>query len=68
MASRQFSKKESMALHRKYLVDLWLPTMVALDAHLHIMHEIAEHLNGLGRKELWATKAVQGEQIQHRAD
>ena len=61
-------KKEQSALHRKYFVDCWSPTMVALDAHLHMVIEIAEHLNGLGRKVWWSTKAVQGEQIRQRAD
>ena len=40
-------KKEATALHRKYFVDCWSPTMIALDAHLHMVHEIAENLNGL---------------------
>ena len=42
-------KKEATALHRKYFVDCWSPTMVALDAHLHMVHEIVDHLKGLGR-------------------
>ena len=61
-------KKEATALHRKYFVDCWSPTIVALDAHLHMVHEIVDHLKGLGKKEWWATKEVQGEQIRSRAD
>ena len=61
-------KKEATALHRKYFVDRWSPIMVALDAHLHGVHEIVDHLKGLGRKEWWASKEVQGAQIRRRAD
>ena len=49
-------------------MDCWSPIMVALDAHLHMVHEIIDHLKGLGKKEWWATKEVQGEQIRSRAD
>ena len=41
-------KKELSALHRKYFIDCWSPTMVALDAHLHMVTEVASHLKGLG--------------------
>ena len=44
-------KKEATALHTKYFVDCWSPIMVALDAHLHMVHENVDHLKGLGRKE-----------------
>ena len=44
------SNKELTALHRKYFVDYWSPTMVTLDAHLHMVTEVANHLEGLGRK------------------
>ena len=47
-------KKEATALHRKYFVDCWSPIMVALEAHLNMVHEIVDHLNGLGKKEWWA--------------
>ena len=33
-----------------------------------MVHEVAEHLNGLGKKEWWASTAVQGQQISQRAD
>ena len=42
--------------------------MVALDAHLHTVHDIVDHLKELGKKEWWATKEVQGEQIRSRED
>ena len=44
-------KKEQTTLHRKYFVDCWSITMVALDAHLHMVSEVAKHPNGLGSKE-----------------
>ena len=66
--AKAIPKNEQSALYRKFFVDCWSPTMVALDAHLHMVIEIAEHLNGLGRKVWWSTKAVQGEQIRQRAD
>ena len=61
-------KKELSALHRKYFVGCWSSTMVALDAHLHMVTEVANHLNGLGKKEWWKTKEEQGRQIQLLAD
>ena len=51
-------KKEATALHRKYFVDCWSPIMVALDAHLHMVHEIVDHLKGLGKKDWRALKVV----------
>ena len=33
-----------------------------------MVHEIVDHFNGLGKKEWWASKEVQGEQIRSRAD
>ena len=56
-------KKEFSALHRKYFVDYWSPMMVALDAHPHMVIKIADHLEGLGRKDWWHTKEKQGRQI-----
>ena len=37
-------KKECSVLHQKFFVDCWSPTMVALDAHLLTVTEIANHL------------------------
>ena len=42
--------------------------MVALDAHLHMVMEVASHLNGLGKKEWWKPKEEQGRQIRLLAD
>ena len=61
-------KKELSALHQKFFVDCWSPTMVALDAHLHMVTEVANHLNGLGKKEWWKTTEEQGRQIRQLAD
>ena len=60
---RAIPKKELSALHRKYFVDCWSPTIVALDTHLHMVTEVANHLNGLGKKEWWKTSEEQGRQI-----
>ena len=49
-------------------MDCWSPTMVALDAHLHMVSEVAKHLDGLGSKGWWTTKEVQGTQIRQLAD
>ena len=58
--TKAIAKKELSVLHRKYLVDYWSPTMVALDAHLHMVPEYATHLDGLGPKNLWWSKEEQG--------
>ena len=42
--------------------------MVALDVRLHMVSEVAKHLNGLGSKEWWTTKEVQGAQILQLVD
>ena len=42
--------------------------MIALDAHLHMVTEVANHLNGLGQKEWWKPKKEQGQQIRLLAD
>ena len=65
---RAIPKKELSAHHRKYFVDCWSPTMVALDAHLHMVTEVANHLNGLGKKEWWKSNEEQRRQIRLLAD